>query len=135
MAVILANGTSVTIDGVDFSNHITSCTVNRAFDEVEVTAMGDSSHVFAKGLEANTITIDFLNDYASASVNAKLSAKFGQVVVVVAKPTAGAVSATNPSYTGSVLINNTTPINGGVGDLATQSVTWNYTTTITEAVA
>lgn len=136
MAVILANGRSLVIDAVDLSAYVTSVTVNRAFDEIEVTAMGDSAHVFTKGLEANSITIEFLNDMTAASgVNAVLSANFGTVVTVVAKPTAAAVSATNPSYSGSVLINNITPLNGAVGDIATQSVTWNYTTVITEAVA
>jgi hypothetical protein len=52
---------------VDLSNHVTSATINRVFDELEVTAMGDSAHKFVKGLEASTITLDFLNDTASSS--------------------------------------------------------------------
>jgi hypothetical protein len=35
-----------------------------------------------------------------------------------------AVSATNPLYTLTALVNNTTDINGAVGDLGTQDVTW-----------
>ena len=41
-----------------------------------------------------------------------------------------AVSATNPLYTMTVLVNGTTDINGATGDLSTQSVTWDVSGTI-----
>jgi hypothetical protein len=62
MAIFLSNGVVVTLNSVDLSDHVTSATINRVFDELEVTAMGDSAHKFVKGLEASTITLDFLND-------------------------------------------------------------------------
>ncbi len=64
MAVFLNNGVVVSVNSVDLSDHVTSVTLNRAFDELEVTAMGDSGHKFVKGLEAASLTIDFLNDTA-----------------------------------------------------------------------
>ena len=51
MAVYLSNGVSVTVDSVDLSSLVSSVTINRSFDELEVTAMGDSGHRFVKGLE------------------------------------------------------------------------------------
>ena len=39
MAVFLNNGVSVTVNSVDLSDHVTSITINRTFDELEVTAM------------------------------------------------------------------------------------------------
>jgi hypothetical protein len=130
MAVFMSNGVVLTVNAVDLSNHVTSCTINRSFDELEVTAMGDSGHKFVKGLEASSITIDFLNDTASANVLATLQATWGTNVTVTAKQTSAATSATNPLYTMTCLINNTTDINGAVGDLSTQSVTWNVSGTI-----
>jgi hypothetical protein len=44
-----------------------------------------------------------------------------------------AVSATNPLYTATCLINNTTDINGAVGDMSTQSITFNVSGTIAVA--
>jgi hypothetical protein len=64
MAVFLNNGVVLTVNAVDLSDHVTAVTINRTFDELEVTAMGDSGHKFVKGLEASSITIDFLNDTA-----------------------------------------------------------------------
>ena len=135
MAVFLNNGVSVTVNSVDLSDHVTSITLNRTFDELEVTAMGDSGHKYVKGLEASSITLDFLNDTATGEVLQTLQAAWGTNVTVVVKQTSGAVSATNPSYTMTALVNNTTDINGAVGDLGTQSVTWNVSGTIAVATA
>ena len=130
MAVFLNNGVVLTVNSVDLSNHVTSVTLNRAFDELEVTAMGDSGHKFVKGLEASSLTIDFLNDTASANVLATLQAAWGTSVTVTLKQTSAATSATNPLYTMTCLVNNTTDINGSVADLGTQSVTWNVNGTV-----
>lgn len=130
MAVFLNNGVVLTVDGVDLSDHVTSITINRTFDELEVTAMGDSGHKFVKGLEASSITVDFLNDTATGEVLQTLQENWGTSVTVTAKQTSAATSATNPLYTMTCLINNTTDINGSVADLSTQSVTWNVNGTI-----
>jgi hypothetical protein len=134
MAVFLSNLVGVKVNTVDLSDHVTSVTLNRNFDELEVTAMGDSGHKFVKGLEASSITIDFLNDTATASVLQTLQAAWGTNVTVVLLQSKGtAVSATNPLYTATCLINNTTDINGAVGDLGTQSLSMNVSGTVAVA--
>ena len=125
MAVFLSNNVGVKVNSVDLSDHVTSVTLNRSFDELEVTAMGDTGHKFVKGLEASSLTLSFLNDTASANVLATLQAAWGTSVTVSLIQTKGtAVSATNPLYTMTCLINNTQDINGAVGDLGKQDVTW-----------
>ena len=124
MAIFLSNGVVVTLNSVDLSNHVTSATINRSFDELEVTAMGDTAHKFVKGLEASTITLDFLNDTAAANVLATLQAAWGTTVPLTLKQTSAVISATNPEYQTTVLVNNTTDINGAVGDISTQSITF-----------
>jgi hypothetical protein len=124
MAIFLSNGVVVTLNSVALSDHVTSATINRSFDELEVTAMGDTAHKFVKGLEASTITLDFLNDTASANVLATLQAAWGTTVPLTLKQTSAAVSSTNPEYQTTVLVNNTTDINGAVGDISTQSITF-----------
>ena len=134
MAVFLNNLVGVKVNSVDLSDHVTSVTLNRNFDELEVTAMGDTGHKFVKGLEASSVTIDFLNDTASANVLATLQAAWGTSVTVVFLQSKGtAVSATNPLYTMTCLVNGTTDINGAVGDLGMQSVTWNVNGSIAVA--
>ena len=124
MAIFLSNGVIVTLNSVALSDHVTSATINRSFDELEVTAMGDSAHKFVKGLEASTITLDFLNDTAASNVLQTLQAAWGTTVPLTLKQTSAAISATNPEYQTTVLVNNTTDINGGPADISTQSITF-----------
>jgi hypothetical protein len=124
MAIFLSNGVVVTLNSVALSDHVTSATINRSFDELEVTAMGDTAHKFVKGLEASTITLDFLNDTATSNVLATLQAAWGTTVPLTLKQTSAVISATNPEYQTTVLVNNTTDINGAVGDISTQSITF-----------
>ena len=124
MAIFLSNGVVAVLNSVDLSDHLTSATINRVFDELEVTAMGDSAHKFVKGLEASTITLDFLNDTAAGEVLATLQAAWGTTVPLTLKQTDAVISATNPEYQTTVLVNNTTDINGAVGDISTQSITF-----------
>ena len=130
MAVYLSNGVVLTVNAVDLSTLVSSVTLNRSFDELEVTAMGDSGHKFVRGLEASSITIDFFNDEATAKTLQTLNATLGTNTVVTVKQTSAAASATNPLYTMTCLVNNITPINGAVGDISIQSVTWNVSGTI-----
>jgi len=130
MAVYLSNGVALTVNAVDLSNLVSSVTINRSFDELEVTAMGDSGHKFVKGLEASSITIDFFNDEATSKTLQTLNSTWGTNTVVTVKQLNTTVSATNPLYTMTCLVNNTTPVNGAVGDISTQSVTWNVSGTI-----
>ena len=130
MAVFLNNGVVLTVNAVDLSDHVKAVTINRAFDELEVTAMGDSGHKFVKGLEASSITIDFLNDTATSETLQTLQAVWGTSTTVTVKQTSAATSATNPLYTMTCLINNTTDVNGSVADLSMQSLTWNVNGTI-----
>lgn len=131
----LSNTVSVTINSVDLSDQVTSATINQQFEELETTSMGSTSRVYVKGLETSTITLDFLNSYAASEVYATLQAAYGTVVTCVLKPTTAAVSATNPSFTASILVNNLTPINGAVGDLSTQSITFTCTSTVAIATS
>ena len=134
MAVFLNNNVGVKINSVDLSDLVTSVTINRTFDELEVTAMGDTAHKFVKGLEASTVTIDFLNDTATGKTLQTLQAAWGTTVTAVFLQTKGTiVSATNPLYTVSLLINNTTDINGSVADIGVQSLTFTANSTVAVA--
>jgi hypothetical protein len=135
MAVYLANTGILTVNAVDLSTLVSSVTINRAFDELEVTALGDGGHKFVKGLEASSITIDFFNDSATSKTLQTLQTTWGTNTVVTFKQVDAVVSATNPLYTMTCLVNNTTPVNGAVGDLSTQSVTWNVSGTIAVTTA
>jgi hypothetical protein len=124
MAIFLSNGVVTVLDSVDLSDHVTNAVINRVFEELDVTAMGDSARRSVKGLEASTIQIDFLNDTATSQVLQTLQSAWGTTVALTLQQTSAATSATNPLYSTTVLVNNTTDINGAVGDISTQSITF-----------
>jgi hypothetical protein len=130
MAVYLANTGILTVNAVDLSSLVTSVTINRAFDELEVTSLGDQGHRFVKGLEASSISIDFLNDADTAKTLQTLQTTWGTNTVVTFKQSSGVTAPSNPLYTMTCLVNNITPANGDVASLSTQSVTWNVSGTI-----
>ena len=134
MAVFLNNTVGLKINAIDLSDHVTSVTLNRVADELEVSSMGDSSHKFVKGLESGTLTVSFLNDTATSNVLQTLNAAFGTTVAVkMVQQKVPAVSATNPLYTFDILVNNLTPINGAVGDIGTQDITFTLNSVVTVA--
>ena len=134
MAITLNNKVGLKIHNVDLSDHVTSVTLNQSFAELPVTAMGDSSEKFVKGLETATLTVSFLNDQAATSVLDTLSDAYGTTVAWKLLQDKGtAVSATNKLFTGDILVNNLTPINGAVGDMSTQDITFTVNSVVTVA--
>jgi hypothetical protein len=136
MAVFLNNKVGLKIGTVDLSDRVTALTINRSFDELETTSMGAGGHTFVKGLESGSITIDFLNDTESGEVLQTLQNVWGtNATIKVIQDASGTptVSAANPLYTMTCLINNTTDVNGAVGDLGVQSLTFNVSGTIAVA--
>jgi hypothetical protein len=127
VAIFLNNkvGFKVGATPVDFSDHVTNFTLTQQADQLEVTAMGDTAHKFVTGLSADTITVTLLNDTAAGSILATLQAAYGTTVAFKAiQDTVAAVSATNVLYTGTILVDNLTPINGAVADEAMIDITF-----------
>ncbi len=133
MAIYLDNNVGLKIATVDLSEYITSITLTQTFDEVETTSMGAQSHVFSRGLESSTLQVDFLNDWAAAKVQATLQAAYGTSVTAIVIPVKGtAVSATNPTYSMSILVNNLTPVGtNGPEDYARSSMTFTVNSVVT----
>lgn len=133
MAISL-NKAGLKIATVDLTEYVTALTINRGFDELEVTALGDLGRKYVKGLEVSTLTISMLNDAATATVLPTLQAAYGTTVTVVIIQEKGtAVSATNPLYTMSCLINNLQDVNGSSSDLSSMDLTFTVNGTIAVA--
>ena len=119
---------------VDLSDHTQSLTINRTFDELDVTAMGNLGHSFIAGLEASTVSVDFLNDDSTTSVMQTLNSLVGTISAVkLIQNSAVAISATNPLYTAWIEVNKITPIAGKVGDVAVQSLQFTVSGAMTTA--
>ncbi|CAB4222009.1 hypothetical protein UFOVP1648_5 [uncultured Caudovirales phage] len=133
VGIKLATAAAATTPSIDISSYVTAATLTQIFDEIEVTTMGDLSHRVAAGLQSATFSVDFLNDWAAASVMTTLNAAIGTTLAVSVITVKGtAVSATNPSYQFSIFVNNLTPIgSGGVADEAASSLSFTVNSVVT----
>ena len=139
MARIVLTNVAVIVGGVDLSNHVASVTLSTTYDVLETTAFaGGNVPAAAKtriaGLADNSVTLEFHQDFAAASVEATIYPLLGTEVAVTVAPTPGAIAADNPEYQFNALISEWTPLNGAVGELATASVTWPVSGAITKDV-
>ena len=135
MAKFYAQDYKITVNGTTLSNSISSVEVSLEADELETTAFGDGWRTRIGGLKSGSVSVDFFQDFGAASVEATLYPLLGTVATVVVTPSSGTVSATNPSYTIPALVTQHTPISGAVGDIATFSVTWASSGTVTKGTA
>lgn len=136
MAKLVLTDVTVKINSVDLSANVTQAELAIESDNLETTAFGTNGwRSYVGGLKQANLTLSFQQDYAAGSVDATLWPLLNTLATVVITPAGTAVSASNPSYTMTCLINNVTPINGQVGDLSTFDVTFPVSGAVTRATA
>ena len=135
MAKLVLTNPSITVGGIDLSDHCSSITLDTKYDIVETTAFGSTAKTRVAGLADNSVTIDFMQDFGSSSVEATIYPLLGTATSIVIKPVSGTTTTTNPQYTVSALVSEWTPLKGSIGALATASVTWPVSGTITKALS
>ena len=136
MAVFALVDFAMSINSVDLSDHNTKATLHVEADDLETTPFGTSGwRSRIGGLKGGTLELEFNQDFAASKVDATLWAAFGTVVAWTGKATSSANSATNPQYSGSVLITEYTPFDNSVGELAKVSVTFPTSGTVSRATS
>lgn len=135
MAKLVLTNPQITIGGIDLSGSISSVTLDTKYDIVETTSFSDTAKKRVAGLADNSVSIEFFQDFAAANVEATIYPLLGTATTVVIKPVATTTTTTNPSYTVSALVSEWQPLKGAIGALATASVTWPVSGTITKATA
>lgn len=126
MGKIVLRDCTITVNGVDLSDHVSSVEVNFVKDEVETTNFSGQGRERIAGLKDDSFVVTFQQDYAAGEVDQTLFPLYNNEneFTVVVKPTAAAVSATNPSYTGTCILLEYQPLSGSVGDLSETEVTF-----------
>ena len=125
----LSNATINITQGVtsyDLSDQGNACTITIGQDSLESTAFGDTGHRFVGGLQSVEVSIDFFLSFGTDEVEAALAAMVGQgTTTLVISPSGATESPTNPEYTiTNAMLENFTPINSTVGELATVTATF-----------
>ena len=131
MAKFAATDYNITVAGVNLSANLNSVELALESDDLETTAFGSDFRSRIGGLKTGSLTLQFMQDFGAASVDATLFPLYNTLATVVIVPTSGTVTSTNPSYTATCLVNAYSPFASSVGDIATFSVTWPTSGTVT----
>ena len=131
MAKFAATDYKIQVAGTDFSTNLNSVELSLEADDVETTAFGQSFRTRIGGLKSGTVTLNFMQDFGVGSVDAVLNPLLGSIATVVIQSASGTVTSTQPKYTAECLVTQYSPFASSVGDIATLSVTWPTTGTVT----
>lgn len=136
MAKYVVTGTNVTLNGTDISSAVASATLEITAADVDVTDFGSGGWTeVVGGLKSGTVSLDFHNDYGAGGINTLLNPLLGSIATVTLNPNGTATSSTNPKWTALVLVNSVSPVSGAVGDLATFSVSFPTSGSVTSSTA
>lgn len=124
MSKLVLKNCVCTVNGVDFSDHVDEVTIDLKKASIDTTNFSGGGKEQIAGLKEDTFTFDFQQDFAAANVDATLYPLYNNEVefTVTVKPTAGAVSATNPLYSGTCILLEYSPLAGKVGTLSNTKV-------------
>lgn len=124
MAKLILRDCVITVNGVDFSDHVSSVEISLKKADVDSTNFSGGGKEHKAGLRDDEFSVEFQQDFASAEVDATLYPLYDNETEfpVTVKPTAGSVSATNPLYSGTCLLLEYQPLSGKPGDLSTTKI-------------
>jgi predicted secreted protein len=134
MAAFALTSTVLTVNSVNYADHVKSCTLVLDAAQLDTTDFASGGWTEAiGGLKSGTLSVTFNDDVADNDVDEELFDLLGTVVTFALKATSSAVSTSNPEYQGSVLVTGTA-FGGDVGSLAAKTVSWPITGSITRDV-
>lgn len=125
MAKFVVQNPVIEFAGGTVSSSVAQCTIALEADDVETTNFGSGGwRERIGGLKGGSVSFDFHQDFAIASIDSTFWSNLGGTVQVKVRPGGtAAIGSANPSYEFVALVTEYSPIDSAVGDLATFSVT------------
>ncbi len=136
MTAMVLKAAYLALNGVDRSSWTSSAELTTEVDEGDVTTYASQGwKELVGGLASGELSIKFKQDIADNALDETMWALFGTVVSFEVRLSNAAVGASNPKYTGSILVKEWKPISGDVGDVAEVDVTYPTSGVVSRAVA
>lgn len=137
MAKFVLTEPVIVFAGSTVTSSAAAVTISLEVDDVETTAFGSSGGWRTRigGLKQGTVDFEFHQDFGTGAIDSLFSSNFGGTAAVKVRSGTAAISATNPEFQFDVLVNKWNPIDGSVGDLATNNVSFPITGVVTRATA
>lgn len=124
MAKIVLKNCKIEVAGVDFSDHVSQVEIQLKKASIDTTNFSGGGKEQIAGLKDDEFTVSFQQDFAAASVDAVLYPLYDLETefTVKVRPTASAISTSNPEYSGTCILLEYSPLAGKVGDLSDTKV-------------
>ena len=109
---------------VDLSDYIQELNLETGRESQDDTTMGQTTRTMESGLKTWTLSITLKQNFAASKVDATLFGIYnsGDPAAITIRPDQKAKAATNPEYTGSVVLESYAPLGQSVGDFHAATV-------------
>lgn len=136
MAKMVLTAAYISLSGTDLSEYTRKVELSTEVEEKDVTTYASAGwKEVLGGLKGGELSLEFLQDVAATEIDSIMWPLLGTVVTFEVRLSQAAVGASNPKYTGSVLVKGWNPIEGSVGDEASVSVSYPTSGAVTRATA
>lgn len=138
MAKTILTDAYISINSVVLSGWAKTIEMELEKEKIEVSGFSSTGATeYLPGKKEEAFTVEFNQDFAAAAVDATLWPLYnaGTTVPFVIKPTSGAVSATNPQFTGNCNVYTYAPLNGELGEVSSTEVEFQITGGISRATS
>lgn len=136
MAKMVLLASFLSLNANDLSNRTHKIELSADVEEKDVTTFASLGwKEVLGGLKAGTLAIGFKQAVAAGQIDSILWPLLGTVVTFEVRLDNAAVGASNPKYTGSVLVKELKPISGSVGDTAEFDVSYPTSGAVVRAIA
>lgn len=135
MANLVLTDADVNFASNDISGFVKSVTLNYEAETQDDTVMGDDTRSMTGGLKAWSVECELVQDFAAAQLDSILFPLVGTTGSLVIKPTSGAVSTSNPSFTGTALLVTYPVLGNTIGELARTTIQFANAGTMTRATS
>lgn len=109
----------VSVNGTTLSDHAFNVDAGAERDQIDVSGFNSTgAKSFLPGATDETVTVQFLQDFAAGSVHATLEPLYrnSSTFALILKPTSSSTSATNPAFQGTAALFSYTGLSGNLGD-------------------
>lgn len=136
MAKMVLLAQFLSLNGTDVSEYVRKAELTMEVEDKDVTTYSSLGwKEVLGGLKSGELSIEFLQDVAATEIDSIMWPLFGTVVPFVTRADQAAVGASNPSYSGNVLIKQWNPLEGSIGDEASVGVSYPTSGAVARATA
>lgn len=140
MSKLVIKAAYLALGGTDYSAQVKSVELSIDAPEVETTNMASAGWTeVLQGIRKASLNIEFVMDSDLSGIEATVYAAFihatTNTLTFEVRESSASVGATNPKFTGTVLLTKPLALKLGVGEALTASVNWPVTGAVTRATS